>query len=50
MGTAPDGVRTTGRDLRSALASAPRLDDAFEDDVNAATASLTADDGSPDAD
>jgi len=31
----------TGRDLRAALAEAPRLDDAFEDDINAATALLT---------
>lgn len=41
---------TTGRTLREALATIPRLDDAFEDDVAAATALLTHDEGDPWAD
>lgn len=32
---------TTGRALRQALRDVPGLDDAFEDDVSAATALLT---------
>ncbi|KGM12103.1 type II toxin-antitoxin system Phd/YefM family antitoxin [Cellulomonas bogoriensis] len=38
---------TTGRALREALARTPGMDDAFEDDITAATALLTTDEGDP---